>query len=328
MLNRKHLITAAAGLALGVLATNASAVGNTYTMTDPQEITAFASGYDIAKVVFTLDNNDALTIELFPYGVPGDADGDGDPNASSDPNIIDGPGVGSLERLAIGMVCDYDVNGCTPNFNVTYTNNTLTTSPAVAGLAFALLPDRYVLTISSITAVKQAVLGYVPATVTFGAFNFSASYRDGQPDDFAPNRDAATNALVCERVDLTPPVVQAPGTATIGYWKNHPTAWPASCDVSLPGSVQDPAVFAMNVLEAPVKGDKTVALAKQLVAAMLNVCVGNDSSCVSDTVAASQAWLTNYPVFSGQKSWLGADSYQLTLDDYNNGKLCAPHRAD
>ena len=98
--------------------------------------------------------------------------------------------------------------------------------------------------------------------------------------------------------------------------------------MALPGSDTDPDVFAMNVLDAPVRGDKTVSLAKQLVAARLNVCAGNDSSCIASTIGDAELWLQTYPVFTGQKSWLGADVYQELLDDYNNGKLCAPHRDD
>jgi hypothetical protein len=142
-----------------------------------------------------------------------------------------------------------------------------------------------------------------------------------------PNRDAATNALVCEQVDLVPPVVDVPGTGTIGYWKNHPTDWPEGCDVTLPGADMDPDVFAMNVLNAPVRGDKTVAMGKQLVATLLNICAGNDSSCIDQTVTGAEEWLVLYgPVFSGQKNWNGGDGIQELLDDYNNGLLCAPHR--
>jgi hypothetical protein len=97
--------------------------------------------------------------------------------------------------------------------------------------------------------------------------------------------------------------------------------------VSLPGSATDPDVFAMNVLKAPVRGDKTVAMAKQLVATLLNICAGNDSSCIDQTVIDANEWLLLYgPVFASQKHWNGGDVIQELLDDYNNGLLCAPHR--
>lgn len=316
----------------GLVASVATAATNTYTINDPQEITAFNSGYDIARVEFTLLNSETLQIDLIPYGVPGDADGDGNPNASSNPAILDSPGVSGLETILMGMVCDYHAGDpCQPNLLLTYSNNTLsaqTTSGnnVSAYLTFAIVDNTYRLTINNLSTVKQQVLGYVPASVTFGAFSFSAHFTDAQPDDFAPDRNPTTGAVVCELVELVPPVTNAPGTGTIGYWKNHPSEWPASCDLTLPGSTTNPDVFAMNVLDAPVKGDKTVSLAKQLIAAKLNVCAGNESSCVTQTITSAMAWLNMYPVFSQLKSWNGGDVYQEILDDYNNGKLCAPHR--
>jgi hypothetical protein len=321
----------------------ATPVTNTHALSDPQEITAFPSGYDVASVKFTLLDAETLQIDVLPYGVPGDADGDGNPDASSNPTILDSPGVSGNEVIFMGMVCNYTAGApCEPNLNITYAENLLSAVTATgidvtAYLTFQILDaipdasntlDTYRLTINSLTAVKTAVLGSAAAsTVSFGAFSFSAHFDDSQPDDIAPDADPATGALVCEPVELVPPVTEAPGTGTIGYWKNHPSEWPVGCDVALPGSENDPNVFAMNVLDAPVKGDKTVSLAKQLVAAKLNVCAGNDGSCVAQTITDAMAWLNTYgPVFSQLKSWNGGDVYQEILDDYNNGKLCAPHR--
>jgi hypothetical protein len=76
-----------------------------------------------------------------------------------------------------------------------------------------------------------------------------------------------------------------------------------------------------------VKGDKSIALAKQLIAAKLNVAAGNDSSCISGTISASDTWLINHGgVASGQKQWDGGDVLHDDLDAYNNGELCAPPR--
>jgi hypothetical protein len=340
---KKYFYWAVLSVSCGLAAVTANAATNTYTLSDPQEITAFNSGYDVSRVEFSLIDSETLQIDVIPYGVPGDADGDGDPDASSNPAILDSPGVSGLERILMGMVCDYHVGDpCQPNLLLTYANNVLsatTTSgnDVSAHLSFQILDaipdpnnklDTYRLTINNLSAVKAAVLGYVPTTVTFGAFSFSAHFGDSQPDDFAPDRNPSTGAVVCEVVELVPPVTEAPGTGTIGYWKNHPNEWPAGCDLTLPGSANDPQVFAMNVLEAPVKGDKTVALAKQLVAAKLNVCAGNDGSCVAQTITDAMVWLNTYgPVFAQQKNWNGGDVHQELLDDYNNGKLCAPHRS-
>lgn len=339
------ILAASCGLAVAM----ANAATNTYTMTDPQEITAFNSGYDVSRVVFTLIDSETLQIDVIPYGVPGDADGDGNPNASSNPTIADGPGVSGLETIYMGMICNYTGGPCEPNLNITYADNVLSATTSSgndvsAHLSFQILDaidndgklDTYRLTINNLSTVRTAVLGYVPTSVTFGSFTFSAHFDDAQPDDLAPDADPSSGAPICQSVELVPPVTTAPGTGTIGYWKNHPSEWPASCNLVLPGSDSNPAVFAMSVLEAPVKGDKTVSLSKQLIAAKLNVCAGNATTCTIDsvsydinqTITSAMTWLTNYgPVFNKQKSWFGGgDVYQEILDDYNNGKLCAPHR--
>lgn len=339
-LKKKYFSRTILAVSCALAAVTADAVTNTHTMTDPQEITAFNSGYDVSRVEFTLIDSETLQIDVIPYGVPGDADGDGNPDASSNPTIFDGPGVSGLETIYMGMICNYTGGPCEPNLNITYSDNGLsaTTSSGndvTGNLSFQIIDaigndgklDTYRLTINNLSTVRTAVLGYVPALVTFGSFTFSAHFDDTQPDDLAP--DALSNGeLVCQTVELVPPVTTAPGTGTIGYWKNHPSEWPAGCNLALPGSDADPSIFAMRVLEAPVKGDKTVSLGKQLIAAKLNVCAGNDSSCVTQTITEAMTWLTTYKVFSLLKNWNSGDVHQETLDDYNNGKLCAPHRSD
>lgn len=115
------------------------------------------------------------------------------------------------------------------------------------------------------------------------------------------------------------------GTGTIGYWKNHPEAWPVT-SVTLGGHPYTQAE-AIDILKAAVKGDKSLSMAKQLIAAKLNVAAGNDDSCISDTIAAADTWLINHGgVGSGQRRWDDGDLLHDELDAYNNGLLCAPHR--
>lgn len=120
-----------------------------------------------------------------------------------------------------------------------------------------------------------------------------------------------------------------PGTGTIGYWKNHPEAWPVD-EIEMGGVIytRDEAI---DMMKQPVKGDKTRSLYTQLVAAKLNVLIGNDSSCVADTISSADAWLVSNPINSGVKAsdsaWTNeASTLHETLDEYNNGNLCAPHR--
>ncbi|HJX29856.1 MAG TPA: SdrD B-like domain-containing protein [Thermoanaerobaculia bacterium] len=122
--------------------------------------------------------------------------------------------------------------------------------------------------------------------------------------------------------------VAAPGTGTIGYWKNHPQAWPVST-ITIGGVVytRDQAIVLIGT---PSRGDKSIDLFKQLVASKLSVMVGNNPSCIYQTINAADAWLATYPpgsnVGSSSSAWTQASPWHTQLDNYNNGGLCAPHR--
>ena len=173
-----------------------------------QEIGAFPSGYDIKEITFTLDASYNLTADIIPWGVPGDADGDGDPNASSAPLITDEAGVGSTEYLQIDLECGAtDVtNGCIPNVVVIYSDNTLqvynqlNATDLTPFVSFNVLSDRYKMTITDLLGFKAA-LGISTTAVNFGAFHFVASFTDNQEDDSVPDNFA------CEAVHLDPPDV-------------------------------------------------------------------------------------------------------------------------
>jgi hypothetical protein len=120
----------------------------------------------------------------------------------------------------------------------------------------------------------------------------------------------------------------AAGTATIGYWKNHPDAWPVQSVALGAGTVTK--AQALAILGMPPRGDATRILAVQLIAAQLNVAAGNASSCIAATVAQANALLVTYPVGSNLRTSTAAGAAAValgaTLDQYNNGLLCAPHR--
>ncbi len=126
-----------------------------------------------------------------------------------------------------------------------------------------------------------------------------------------------------------PPPQAQPGTGTPGYWMNHPEAWPVD-EITI-GGVTYSKAEAIEYMKMPVKGDKTLTMFPALVSAKLNVLIGNDASCIADTISAADAWMAAYgPVGSGVKgssqAWKDGEPLYLRLDDYNNGRLCAPHR--
>jgi hypothetical protein len=144
-------------------------------------------------------------------------------------------------------------------------------------------------------------------------YSVATNTGDGTPTDFG---------------FFTPAVVSGPGTGTPGYWKNHPGAWPVS-SITVGGKTYTKAEAIYWLTR--VGKDKTTTMFSSLVPAMLNVMVGNDGSCVSATIAAANAWMATYgPVGSnvsgGSEAWALGEPLHQTLDAYNNGRLCAPHR--
>ncbi len=121
----------------------------------------------------------------------------------------------------------------------------------------------------------------------------------------------------------------SPGVGTPGYWKNHPEAWPVD-EITIGGILytKDEAIAIMNM---EVAGDKTYNMFFHLVAAKLNVLIGNASSCIAETITAADAWMAAYgPVGSGvaakSDAWDDGEPLKDMLDEYNNGELCAPER--
>ena len=83
-------------------------------------------------------------------------------------------------------------------------------------------------------------------------------------------------------------------------------------------------------MKDPVKKDKTFTMFPALAAAKLNVLMGNESSCIADTIAAADAWMATYPLRSdvrgSDQAWKEGEPLYWELNKYNNGELCAPSR--
>ena len=87
---------------------------------------------------------------------------------------------------------------------------------------------------------------------------------------------------------------------------------------------------ALAALTTPPASDVTYNLARPLVAAWLNVSAGNPATCIAGVVTEATAWLLYHPVGSGvgggDAAWAQIVGVAGTLDDYNNGLLCAESR--
>ena len=96
---------------------------------------------------------------------------------------------------------------------------------------------------------------------------------------------------------------------------------------------KEDAIAIMNM--GVVDGDKTYNMFNQLVAAKLNVLMGNASNCIADFITAADDWMAVYgPVGSGvhaggdNSPWRTGEPIHEMLDKYNNGELCAPECDD
>jgi hypothetical protein len=78
---------------------------------------------------------------------------------------------------------------------------------------------------------------------------------------------------------------------TQGYWKNHPEDW-TSVTVTL-GNVIYTQAQLLDIFGEPVRGDCLISLAHQLIAAKLNIQVGNAAhQCIDATIAQADQLIT------------------------------------
>ncbi len=126
---------------------------------------------------------------------------------------------------------------------------------------------------------------------------------------------------------LTSNVMGCPGTGTPGYWQNHPDAWPVQ-EITI-GGVTYTKAEAIAIIAAPVAKDKVYTMFPALVSAKLNVMIGNDPSCIQQTIDCADQWMATYgghPVKANSQAWQQGEPLYCQLDAYNNGLLCAPSR--
>jgi hypothetical protein len=71
---------------------------------------------------------------------------------------------------------------------------------------------------------------------------------------------------------------------TQGYWKNHLSVWKDGSGMTL-GTNFYTNTQLESILQTPVRGDASVALAHQLIAAQLNIANGTDSTPIQGTLA-------------------------------------------
>ena len=165
-----------------------------------------------------------------------------------------------------------------------------------------------------------------PYTLTLGAAPTDAKYL--RISVSANGHDYAKVDALCLKAQPGTPPPSAPGTGTPGYWMNHPEAWPSN-SITIGGKTYTKA-DAINLMKAPTSTDMTYQMFQHLVAAKLNVAVGNTATCISSGITAADDWMKAHPVGSGvaasSTAWQSISATFTALDNYNNGRLCAPSR--
>ena len=121
-------------------------------------------------------------------------------------------------------------------------------------------------------------------------------------------------------------VTAAPCPQSQGYWKNNPDAWPV--DSLTLGSQTYTKTELLTILTTPTRGDASLILADQLIAAKLNIANGSgEPAPVPSTITDADSLLSGfsgklpYNVKSSSPNGQAMVTDATTLDNYNNGLL-------
>jgi hypothetical protein len=110
-------------------------------------------------------------------------------------------------------------------------------------------------------------------------------------------------------------------THSKGYWKTHPSAWPGSCLPMTLGSNSYTQAQLLQILNQSTGGNGAVSLAKQLIAAKLNICSGAQApSCLAtaDTKLAACGANKVPPIGTCSLTPSSTSSTTNCLDKFNN----------
>jgi hypothetical protein len=142
---------------------------------------------------------------------------------------------------------------------------------------------------------------------------------------------------VAYTVGCEPPPPGDGCTRSHGYWKHH--AWPV--EELVIGDERYAHAELLSLLKAPTKGDGSIILARQLIAARLNVAAGADTTAdVDQALLRADAWAAGHEgrlpfglrAAPGDQANAAAFDEAVSLgalfDRYNNGEVGPGHCAD
>jgi hypothetical protein len=158
----------------------------------------------------------------------------------------------------------------------------------------------------------------------FGTFTFTQLQATGSTTTVEFQGRNVRNADFLDDVTV---ISESPPASCVrgqGYWKNHPAQWPV-IQLLLGNNAYDNEQLR-SILHEAVRGNGLVLLAHQLIAAKLNIVNGADASCIEQTLADADALIGDLlvpPVGDGYLRPEDVSALADTLDDYNEGALCA-----
>ena len=188
-------------------------------------------------------------------------------------------------------------------------------------------PEGDPLTFNIVTAPANGILGpivgnnvtYTPSYNYTGLDSFGFTVSDG----------SSTSAPAMVLITVTSGQFKCP--LTQGYWKTHPEAWLTT--FLMLGSQSYTKAELLTLLNTPVKGDASLNLAHQLIAAKLNIANGSDPAPISAVLADADSLLSGfsgklpYNVKASTATGKAMVNDASVLDSYNNGRLtpgCVP----
>ncbi|WP_437742202.1 hypothetical protein WMF39_42570 [Sorangium sp. So ce1504] len=130
----------------------------------------------------------------------------------------------------------------------------------------------------------------------------------------------------------TPPPSEGDGcTLTQGYWKNHEESWPTS-KLTI-GGVEYSQAELLELFETPPKGDTSLILCHQLIAALLNVGSGASEAALGGALAEAETWMKDNKDADGRLPYgtkqggaaEGAVALSGALADFNEGGIGPGH---
>jgi YVTN family beta-propeller protein len=191
------------------------------------------------------------------------------------------------------------------------------------------------------TVVASVRVGWEPFEVAITADGTHAyvanSFRQTSFSGSVSVIDTATNTEVATvpvgrfafGVAITPVTFACP--LVQGLWKNHPDTWPVT-SLTL-GSQTYTQAELLTLFDTPPRGDASVILAHQLIAAKLNIANGSNPAPIRSAIADADKLLSQFfdklPYNVETSSAIGQQMVNdaNVLDRYNNGDLtpdCRP----